>query len=513
MKRLIFTSIFYLFNLAICYTQNNQKKLREANYAFEIGNYFKANSLYNNLYEQDSTNAVVNFNLAVSYYHIREYEKATELILKSNSSISVEYYRYKAALHHLNNQFEEAMKAYNKYKSITKKKALTHQEIDIQIAKVSYAQTAIKNNNNAIITNMGNIINSIYDDYVPLISADESMLFFTSRKPTSTGKLVDINGRWFEDIYVSHKQNDNEWTCPVPLNKNINTPTNDACAGLAPDGQTLFIFRTSEDLISGDLYECRMGVDDWSLPIKLPNDINSKFVESSVSITLDENTLYFSSNREGGYGGKDIYKSTRLPNGNWGDVVNLGAIINTSFDEDAPFISADGKTLYFSSTGHQNMGGFDIFKSELEDNKWDVPVNLGHPINTVNDDVFFVLTANESIGYYSSSMKGGFGGQDVYRVVLKNENTPPYVVKAKINAKENNYPPTETKITLIETISKKVQGVYKSNPITGKFILLIEKDKAYQIIIEAKGFYPLVSEIEFDVVEDTVMLFTLNKIK
>src|SRR5690606_258080 len=139
------------------------------------------------------------------------------------------------------------------------------------------------------------------------------------------------------------------------------------------------------------------------------------FNESYASITPNDKVIYFSSNRDGGFGGKDIYKIERLPNGSWSKAVNLGSTVNTPYDDDAPFIHSDGRTLFFSSQGHQNMGGFDIFKTKLNDNgEWTTPENIGFPINTVNDDIYFVLAADGKTGYYSSSQQGGFGGQDIY---------------------------------------------------------------------------------------------------
>ena len=185
-------------------------------------------------------------------------------------------------------------------------------------------------------------------------------------------------------------------------------------------------------------------------------------------------------------------------------------LLRPSNDEDAPFIHTDKKTLYFSSKGHQNMGGYDVFKTIYEKRKWTMPENLKYPINTVQDDIFFVLPATGKVGYYSSSREGGFGGQDIYRVVLKDENVIQHVLKAIIKTKKGK-DPLSAKVTLIENESKKVKGIYKSNDNTGKFIMLVNPENSYNIIIESKGYYSYTSELEFDINNDERFEFILEK--
>ena len=474
-----------------------------------MGDYYGALKIYEEIYTLDSLNHELNFNMGVCNYELKDYHKAEDHFLKSSSTVSLELFRYKAAIAHINMKFKKATNYYNAYKLISGEKDLSNEEINRLIEKTKYAEIAIQNKRDVLVQNVGTVINTEYDEYVPLISADESQLFFTSRRPGSTGGMKDPNDRPFEDIYVSDKVN-GSWQAPKQLRKGLNTATNDACVGLSADGQILFIFKTNDDLVSGDLYESRMGLDDWEDPVKLGSDINSEYIESSATITLDDKVLYFSSDRPGGYGGKDIYKVLRLPNGQWSKAVNLGPTINTPYDEDAPFIHSDKKTLYFSSKGHQNMGGYDIFKTEFENGAWTDPENLKYPINTVQDDIFFVLSANGKVGYYSSSREGGYGGQDIYRVVLKDESARLKVLKAIIESKDDKMP-LPAKITLIENESKKVTGIYKSNSITGKFILLVDPEKTYNIIIESKEHHSLTADLEYDVNSNEMLEFKLDK--
>lgn len=510
MKNYLFLSFILLSLNTIGQTTDIKKTIKSADEKFDIQDYLSAEKLYLQAYNQDTANTTVNFRLGVCYFELKDYRKAEDFFLKTTSSVSLELFRYKAAIAHTDQKFKKAINFYNGYKIINGKKDLTNEEVTLLINKSIYAEEAQKKPRNVSIQNAGASINSKYDDYVPLISADENMLFFTSRRPESTGKKLDPTGRFYEDIYYS-KKSGSSWEKPIQMKQGINTETNDACAGLSPDGQLLFIFRTSPDLISGDLYECRMGLTEWENPVKLHPNINSEFIETSASITTNDRVIYFSSNRDGGFGGKDIYKVERLPNGNWGKAQNLGPTINTAFDEDAPFIHSDGKTLYFSSTGHQNMGGYDIFKTKIgDDGNWINPENVGFPINTVHDDIFFVIAADGKTGYYSSSQQGGYGGQDIYKVILKDEFEQLNVIKGEVyNAADSK--PIEAKITLIENETAKVQGIYKSKAGTGKFIMLVEQEKTYNCVVQADGYHSKTEELVFDIKNNKPVVFKLQK--
>jgi len=287
-------------NLVIAQSTELKKLINSADDKFEFHDYYGAEKLYLDAYGQDSTNTTVNFKLGVCKFEMKEYKSAEYYFIKSSSAVSLEIFRYKAAIAHASKKFKKAINYYNAYKIINGKKDLTNEEVNYLISKSIYAENIIKSPRNVSIMNIGSNINSKHDEYVPLISADEEMMIFTSRRPESTGKLLDPNGRFFEDIYSATNVG-NVWQKPVQLREGINTNTNDASAGLSADGHLLFIFRTNEDLYSGDLYESRMGLDDWEEPVKMSSNINSSSIEASASIVPNERILYFSSDREGGF--------------------------------------------------------------------------------------------------------------------------------------------------------------------------------------------------------------------
>lgn len=506
MKYLI--TIVFLMSAFAVYTQNNSKELKIANKQLNIGNYYGALKMYNFLYVKDPENKDLNYYMGVCNYNIKDYKKAEEHFLKASSSTSVELFRYKASIAHINMKFKKASNYYNAYKLISGDKELSNEEINSLVAKVKYAEVVILDKRNVLIQNAGEVINTKGDEYVPLISADEKKMFFTSRREGSTGGKLDPNGRLFEDVYSSVNIN-NSWTEPRSLEA-INTDGNDACVGLSADGHSLFLFKPSEDLKTGDIYQSNMGLEDWETPIKLGSDINSEYTETSATVSIDDKVLYFSSDRPGGFGGKDIYRVLRLPNGKWSKALNLGPTVNTIYDEDAPYIHSDKKTLYFSSKGHANMGGYDIFKTVYEKRIWSEPENMKYPINTVQDDIFYVVSANGKIGYYSSSRDGGLGGQDIYKVVLKDEFVSEHILKAMVVSKKGDLA-LGAKVTLIENESKKVKGIYNSNNNTGNFIMLVNPEKTYNIIIESDDYYSYTSELDFDINNKDKIEFKLEK--
>ncbi|MEK7224972.1 MAG: peptidoglycan-associated lipoprotein, partial [Bacteroidota bacterium] len=264
-------------------------------------------------------------------------------------------------------------------------------------------------------------------EYGPIITADESALIFTSRRPGTTGGLPsEIDHNYYEDIYLSKKEN-GKWRMAVNIGKPVNARTNDAAAGISLDGQKLFVYRDNN---GGDLYLSKLKGEKWSKPSRQRREgntakgstgkINTGYHESYASYSYNQKSIFFVSTRKdsSGIGGKDIYQCTLDKKGKCVEVHNLGPAINTPYDETCVFAHPDGKTLYFSSKGHNTMGGYDIFKSTYLNGAWGKAENLGYPINTVDDDVSFSITANNKTGYYSSSKSGGFGGKDIYTITF-----------------------------------------------------------------------------------------------
>jgi tetratricopeptide (TPR) repeat protein len=489
----ILTVFFFVFSVTLFAQNKTEKKqlrkiLREAQVHFFEENYYKAWSLYRGALRIDKKNELAGVNGAICIYKLKyPVDSALNLVQILSNAKANDAKFYLAWIKHQQKLFDEAIKLLEVYNQFSENKRVNDSdETNYQIAICNNAKIFTGHPLRSIIKNIGPGVNSIYQDYVPVMMPDESALYFTSRRDGSTGDKKDDLNNFFEDVYVSYKQ-DNQYRQAKNVGGPINSETNDACVAISPDGQRMIIYRTSNDQLSGDLYISKLGAKNtWSDPEKIANEINSPSIETSACFSNDTSEIYFSSDRAGGFGGKDIYRIKKKPDGTWAVPFNLGATINTTRDDDAPFLHPDGVTLFFSSRGHNTMGGFDVFKSVLDPstNQFSDAENLGYPINDVGDDIFFVLSADGQRGYYSSIKKETYGGNDIYQIDTRYGENDIAVKHGKAFIDEV---PSRVKITLMDKENQELNGNYYSDVKTGKFILVMNPLKTYQAIIESEG--------------------------
>lgn len=498
MKILFIILLFAFSSKIVSQVKVNSKDLKNANLYFDTEDYLNAINAYRKVLAADPNHELANLNTVISRVKLNQHTDSTlpHLTKLKNSKLPESQF-YIGKINHLQSNFDEAISCYNKYKSIPEKnRTIFNAEVDYHIYCSNNAKEFVSKPHRSIIKNLGETINSKYADYVPLITPDESLLFFTSRREGSTGNLKDVYGYYYEDVYVSERNPEtNSWSVPKNLGSPINTNTHDACVALSFDGNQMIIYRTAPDFVTGDLYITKTDYEGWTVPQKLGVEINTPFIETSACFSSDTSVIYFSSNKPGGFGGKDLYRIKKLPNGKWSMPQNLGATINTDKDEDSPFLHPDGITLFFSSKGHNTMGEYDIFKSVLNigTNQFTAPENLGYPINTVNNDIFFVLNANATRGYYSSVREGGFGSSDIYSIDTRFGDNDLKVKKGKAVIGND---PTKAKITLIDIESKQVTGIYNASAKTGAFLLVMNPLKSYKAIVEEEGCQTMIVDIE-----------------
>ncbi|WP_421918272.1 hypothetical protein [Marinifilum sp.] len=461
-------------------------------------NYSKAAVIYKELLEQASRNADLNFKLGLCYLNIvSEKDKSVGLLEKSiqytssKNNVPMDVFHNLAKAYHTNYQFREALKVYKDLlQIISPQNTSFRNEIQREMKMCQNGLELVKHPVNISVINLGNKINTEYDEHSPGVTADESTMVFTSRR-NGTGSKLDSDGQYFEDIYISNKLN-GKWTKPLGIQK-LNTIDHDASISISPDGQELYIYKAGylsrKESEGGDIYVSKLKGNEWSEPKKLGPSINSKSKESHISISADGRTIYFSSNRPGGYGGMDIYTVSKLPNGKWGRAKNLGPAINTEYNDDAPFIHSDGKTLYFSSAGHNTMGGLDIFKSINIKGRWTNPVNIGYPINSTDHDIYYTPTPDGKRAYFASYRTGSVGRTDIFLIKTPDaDEAGLFVLKGKI-VTTNGKPVGEAKITVSK--GGKTIGIYTPNSATGKFLFIIEAGKKYDIEIVAEGYRTL----------------------
>jgi hypothetical protein len=339
-------------------------------------------------------------------------------------------------------------------------------------------------------------------EYGPLIPSDESFMIFTYRGPKSKGGKQTVKGDaifntadvelFYEDIFISKKTNDTSWAEPTPI-ENLNTNLHDAAVSLNFDGTQLFIYKNT-GVGDGDLYLSKLIGNKWSNPIYQVG-INTNDWEGSACFIPNQNKIIFASERKDGEGKRDLYEAERIKDNTWGNIKNLGSVINTKYDEDAPFITADGKTLFFSSNNSNSIGGYDIFRSDLKNGKWQRPYNLGKPINTNNEDKFYTIRGDGKKAYYSSFKQGGKGQQDIYLVEPGIPDKPISLLQVDglvlIDGK-----PTAAQIEINSILkNRKFKTTINSNNVTGNFLANLPVDDEYEIVIKAKQFPQQVIEL------------------
>lgn len=333
------------------------------------------------------------------YNSIEYFRKAIKMHDNEKSEIPfVAAYFYLGRSLYLNYKFDEAIDVFSELLTIVERKKMI-QQVKYQLFLCNNAKEIYDNPVDIAVTKMG-VINSEYPDHSPIISADESIIYFTSKRKGGTGNAKTDGGLYYEDIYSFDKK-DGFLAVPKNLGSEINTGLHEATCGLSVSGQELFLYKSENS--TGDIYYSKLNGTKWSTPLKLGKNINSTKRETHASLSADGKYLYFTSDRKGGFGGLDIYVSKKESDGTWGTARNLGRNINTKFDEESPFIHPDGQTIYFSSKGHNSMGGYDIFYSNLKkNNNWLKPVNMGFPLNTIDNELYYVSSADGLRGYYVS---------------------------------------------------------------------------------------------------------------
>jgi hypothetical protein len=457
----------------------------------------KAYENYDKILKIYNSNPFFKFRKGVCALRITDKKEETiqlfQEVLKESPEDKIVLYFLGRAFHH-NYQFNEAIKYFDEYLASG---PIDEQYIDEANQYKTNSQFGInltKTMVEADIKNLGPPLNTFDNEYVPAISADDSMIIYTYKGSKSIGGLQnekfkkDEHGVYYEDIYISKKINDSLWGEPESIGENINTNHNDASIALSPDGQELYIFY-SDEKNGGDIYVCNLEGEAWSKPKLLNSNINTKYWEGSCSITADGKRLYFASERPGGYGKKDLYVSIKGGDGNWGVAENLGPIINTKYNDDDPFIHPDGITLFFSSQGHKSIGGFDIMYSIKKDSKWIEPINMGYPLNTTDDDRYYVITAKGDRGYFSSdrNTKLSGGHQDIYTVTPGIVGEKP-VLAIVIGHIYGNDIPTEATVEIIKKSSGEVIGPFHSNKKTGKYLVALSPGENYTFKIKAETF-------------------------
>lgn len=494
MKKVVFILVLTLSSLIV--SAQDSKEIKDAfldgEYFLAYEEYIDALPYYLEVYKQNPDNANVNYRIGLCYLNITgQKEESIPYLHKAILNTAPDYkegnfkeerapndaFFFLGNAYQLQYKFDQAEEYYNEYlKLLDPADTVNINFVNQGISSCKNARSMMSNPVFFDAQRLSDGINTNSDESAAVISGDGSTIVYVSSL------------KFYNAIFYAKKVG-GEWGLPVNITPDLQSDGDYSPTGLSQNGETLLLARN--DNFNSDIYISKIVNGNWSPARKLGKNINTKFWESHATFSKDENTIYFTSNRSGGHGGLDILKSIKDVNGNWGPPENLGSKINSPFNEETPFISEDGDVLYFSSQGHDNMGGFDIFKAETDNSgSWDNPENIGYPINTTDDDLFF-LPKNGGINGYLSSINFGpnAGGKDIYYLDIYSDKNP-RPVKIKGSANLGGQIPganEEAKVT--------IEGGSEASPVTlstkttdGNYLLTTTVPGLYKMSIEKDGY-------------------------
>lgn len=429
-KRIIISFILFL-GVHCSFAQTDKFLVELGIEMFDFGDYEDALEVFEQAIEHNENNVKAHFYIGKCYLQTTDRKGHSVDFLKKSYELDPEVsnmiffligegYRY----HY---QFDEAINFYILFKEEleTNRRLFLNDDVDAlkkktekKIEECINAKKFIAAPKNVTLKQIEGGVNSEYEEYAPTLSVDGQTLIFTSRRKGSTGSLKDVDNKYYEDIYISYKEGDT-WGEPVGISDVINTDHHESNTIVSPDNNELYIYRSDN---GGDIYVSVRKKGEWTKPKEFKL-VNTEAKESSVFLSSDGEHLFYASSKEGGLGGIDLYHATKQGK-KWTAPVNLGGAINTEYDQDGPSFDVNTNTLYFSSNGHNSMGGFDVYFSEYDDEtgEWSKPENLGYPVNSPEDDLHFVISSDGKEAYYATTRKDSHGEHDLYLV------TPPHEI-------------------------------------------------------------------------------------
>lgn len=408
--------------MAFCQTekQDPDKIFDDAEFFFATGDYQEALFLFLQLVKMQPDNANFNFRAGMTYLNIPGQEsKAASYLEKAVMNTTLKYkskdldekrapyhaWFYLGNAYRINNDLDKALDSYDRFKSLKDfEKKYNVRIVDAEIKACERAKIIKDSPLNLVKTNLGEPVNSAVADYAPVFTPDENTIVFMNSQ------------KFYEAIMLSRKI-DGIWSPPVNITPQIGSDGDMRPTSISADGNDLYLVK--QDKNNSDIYISHFDGNLWSSAVPLNKNINTRTNETFASLSPDGKSLYFTSDRKGSLGGLDIYVSKRQSVGDWGEAENLGSVINTEYDEETPYLSPDGRNLFFSSKGHFNMGGYDVFYSSLNKyNQFEEAINLGYPVNTTNDNIDYFPVKDGKTGYMSLFEEGNYGNEDIYRLEI-----------------------------------------------------------------------------------------------
>lgn len=446
MKKILFFVFLFSGSLLSCFSQQKtaltkdqikQAKSQAGDY-FKNENYKEALKGYQLLQNAESDNIEFNYRLGVCYILTNiDKKKSVEYLKnvagKKDAPKETDYYLGIGLMY--NNEFNDAIASFEKYKELYKGKTNAEYKVDLHIDWCKNAMELINKPVDVRFDNPGKNVNSMYNDYRPVVGANDTIIYFSSNRKGSMGGIVDGFGEFLTDIYFA-AATDTSFTKAKNAGTNLNSEGYNEVLYITMNGDKMLVYNEG-GTASGDIYYTELKGKQWNKPVMMGETFETKEKERGAAMTTDTKTIYFSADLKGTKGGNDIWKIEKdTSTGKWGEPINLGDNVNTKYDEINPFLFYDGKTLFFASEGHNSMGGFDLFKTVMPDPRqgWSKAENLGYPLNSVYDDQYISVNGTGKVAYVSALREDGVGELDIYKVTCKNSLVSPQPVLLKIKA-------------------------------------------------------------------------------
>ncbi|WP_231459471.1 OmpA family protein [Pedobacter sp. Leaf132] len=481
-----FLLLFSSFS-AFCFAQNSSNRkaqsfFEKAGPYIDKNDYASAEGVLKSATEADPLFQNAYFLLAAVNKLQRKYAESKlsyQKAIKINSKVAPEVIYNLAEVEFATQEFDKAKQHFFEFLALDGSSARAG-KAKKYLLDCDFAALAIKKPVSYSPINLGEGVNTTDSEYFPALTADGETLIFTRQ----------VNGN--EDFYSSQFKN-NSWNLATPLSTRINTTKyNEGAQTISPDGKYLFFTGCNrpDGLGRCDIYVSHREGKDWGEPYNIGKPVNSEYWESQPAISPDGRTLYFISNRPGGSGGYDIWKSTITDDAKWGPAINLGPEINTANDENTPFLHADGKTLYFSSDGWPGFGNKDIYYNRMDDaGKFKQPVNLGYPMNSFEDESGLIVSADGNFGMFSSNLKNGFGGQDIYSFGIPEAAKPLKISYVKGIVRDKDTKKTiESNVQVIDLKTNKTVFDDYTDAETGQFLAVMPIGGNYLFNVNADGY-------------------------
>lgn len=500
----VFIVLSLLSTATSLYAQPKKEALDASRYGFELeqqNKYPEALFEYNKAIAADPKYPYPVARIGAMYQKLHNYKKAIQFFQRAIAMDSTfddyNYYNLGTSYKGLH-QLDSAVICYRKFiwrmTPLVPEDSAAVRDADylIQYSEKSIELQKQPKNTTDPIKVVGDI-NSQYDDFAPAITADGSILYFTSRRPSTNTVRYAESKDFGDDIFASKRDDKGNWGPCMALPSPVDSKDDEGAIGISPDGQKVYysLCRRPDGFGDCDLYESTLDGTNWSRPRNLGRDVNSTAWDAQPSISPDGNAMYFSSRRFGSIeGSEDIWVSYRNSDGTWGKPVNLGPTINTPYSERCPYIAFDGVTLYFSSNGHPGYGAHDLFMTRKQpDGTWSDPINLGSPINSEGEDEFLTVPAQGKTVYFASGRGAGATGLDIYQGILPPDLAPhPITLVKGLVVDKASRKPLGAKIELADLVKDEPVGSYASNSTTGQFYFPITAGKQYGITASAPRY-------------------------